>query len=269
MFNRQSRYYRIPNQVTLDEQQRARESKGVRLLPEVSGKFFHTIESDDRLDQLAYKYYRKSKTWWHICDANPDSLSPLELLGDSVMVKGVLVVRWDDYLPPWNFLKTETRKILGVNSVILGAGVSERIETDITPLNIIGTSSTIFIDELRTATTTQVISAALDAELQSHGIVPSNNLRIRMLSTDTVWEIEDIDAQAIIQYRLASGPPAELNLYDTAISNQWSLAITFNSNLILVEEVISQIENLGFSVTDSELTGRVGKKIFIPPKYTG
>lgn len=56
-------------------------SKSLRLLPEVSGDFFHTIEEGDRLDHLAYKYYKQPRKWWRICDANPEFMSPLDMLG--------------------------------------------------------------------------------------------------------------------------------------------------------------------------------------------
>ena len=39
------------------------------------------MNAGDRLDQLAYKYYGQPLQWWHICDANPDFLSPLAPLG--------------------------------------------------------------------------------------------------------------------------------------------------------------------------------------------
>ena len=52
-------------------------AKDLRLLPDVSGTFRHTVDSGDRLDQLAYKYYSQPLQWWNICDANPEFLSPL------------------------------------------------------------------------------------------------------------------------------------------------------------------------------------------------
>ena len=269
MFNRQSRYHRIPDQVTLDENGRARRSKGLRLVPSVSGNFIHTIESDDRLDQLAYKYYRKSKTWWHICDANPDFLSPLDLLGDGVKQRGKLTVRWDDYLPPWNLLSDEMRTIIGVSQVILGETNEDNIETEIIQSSVIGTSSAAFATELNNAVSSQQLPANLDTELQGLGVVLNDNLRFRILVEATVWEIEDIEAEVVYQYRLTSGPPAELTLFETVITHHWTAIVDFNVNRVTLEEIILRIEALGFMVTDSELIGRVGKKILIPPKFTG
>lgn len=32
----------------------------------------HTVVSGERLDQLGYKYYRRSSMWWVILDHNPE-----------------------------------------------------------------------------------------------------------------------------------------------------------------------------------------------------
>jgi hypothetical protein len=57
------------------------------MLPAVAGSFEHTIEGADRLEHLAFKYYRQPRNWWHICDANPQYLSPQALLGKEPIVK--------------------------------------------------------------------------------------------------------------------------------------------------------------------------------------
>src|SRR6266568_1117605 len=83
MFSRISRYYGLPDVVDHDPREGGRTvvSKSLRTLPDVSGTFQHTILDGDRLDQLAFMYYRQPRKWWRICDANPEFLSPMELLG--------------------------------------------------------------------------------------------------------------------------------------------------------------------------------------------
>jgi hypothetical protein len=83
MFSRISRYYGLPDVVDHDPRKGGRTvvSKSLRTLPDVSGTFQHTIVDGDRLDQLAFMYYRQPRKWWRICDANPEFLSPMELLG--------------------------------------------------------------------------------------------------------------------------------------------------------------------------------------------
>jgi len=53
----------------------------LRLLPDVRGDFQHTLVEGERLDHLASAYYRDPRRWWRICDANPEFLSPLDLVG--------------------------------------------------------------------------------------------------------------------------------------------------------------------------------------------
>lgn len=86
MFSKNSRYRKLPDEVTLDAKGRQLLSKSLRLLPEVTGRFRHALDENDRLDHLAYKYYKQPRKWWHICDANPDFLSPHDLLGTTPII---------------------------------------------------------------------------------------------------------------------------------------------------------------------------------------
>lgn len=40
----------------------------------------YQVREGDRLDLLAYKFYRNPRKWWLIADANPDCLAPDQLL---------------------------------------------------------------------------------------------------------------------------------------------------------------------------------------------
>ncbi len=86
MFTKISRYYKVPDVAVPDAQGRVLASKDLRLLPEVTGTFRHRVQAGDRLDHLAHKYYSQPLQWWHICDANPEFLSPLALLGEEAIV---------------------------------------------------------------------------------------------------------------------------------------------------------------------------------------
>ena len=55
MFSKLSRYRKLADVVTTDAKGRHLKSKSLRLLPEVSGTFLHTLQDVDRLDHLAYK----------------------------------------------------------------------------------------------------------------------------------------------------------------------------------------------------------------------
>jgi hypothetical protein len=54
---------------------------GLRTVPTPSGVVTHQLADGDRLDDLAARYYRESRVWWRICDADPDRLWPLDLVG--------------------------------------------------------------------------------------------------------------------------------------------------------------------------------------------
>ncbi|MDD5319212.1 MAG: hypothetical protein PHD43_01100 [Methylococcales bacterium] len=118
MFSKISRYRKLPNVVTVDAQGRRLESKSLRLLPEVTGIFLHTVESGDRLDHLAYKYYKQPRKWWRICDANPAFPSPQALLGKEPIVTTSFPLTFaGGSQPPWAELLKQLERKLGVEGV--------------------------------------------------------------------------------------------------------------------------------------------------------
>lgn len=119
MFSKISRYRKLPDEVTADAKGRSLESKSLRLLPEVSGKFLHTVEEVDRLDHLAYKYYKQPRKWWRICDANPEFMSPQALLGKKPIVTSRFPLTFDEGAdqPPWADLLKSLSEKLGVDDI--------------------------------------------------------------------------------------------------------------------------------------------------------
>src|SRR5437867_3150824 len=102
MFSKISRYRKLPYVVVDDARRGTLASKALRLLPDVTGTFQHTVEEAERLDHLGFKYYQQPRKWWRICDANPEFLSPLDLLGQGPL----RTVRYSVALPggvepPW------------------------------------------------------------------------------------------------------------------------------------------------------------------------
>ncbi|WP_347275086.1 hypothetical protein [Candidatus Kuenenia sp.] len=119
MFSKISRYRKLPDVVTTDNKGRASASRDLRLLPEVSGAFLHTVEAVDRLDHLAYKYYKQPRKWWRICDANPEFMSPQALLGKEPIVtdRFPLTFQGNGAQPPWAGLLRDLSETLGVEDV--------------------------------------------------------------------------------------------------------------------------------------------------------
>jgi hypothetical protein len=116
VFSKISRYRKLPNVTALDAQGRLLASKELRLLPQVTGTFRHTVDSGDRLDQLGYKYYSQPLQWWNIADANPKFLSPLALIGKDAVVTTRFPVDIAG-VPPWSSLLQALQSVLGVEDV--------------------------------------------------------------------------------------------------------------------------------------------------------
>ena len=121
MFFKNSRYRKLPDEVTVDTKGRRLLSKSLRSLPEVTGIFLHTIEDSDRLDHLAYKYYNQPRKWWRICDANPEFMSPQALLGKTPFITQRFPISFADpeEQPPWAPLMREISTQVGVQDVWL------------------------------------------------------------------------------------------------------------------------------------------------------
>ncbi len=54
--------------------------KRTRPIAVTEGTFTYRVKEGDRLDLLAWKFYRTPRKWWLICDANPGLLYPDALL---------------------------------------------------------------------------------------------------------------------------------------------------------------------------------------------
>jgi hypothetical protein len=127
MFAKISRYHTLPDVVTTDARGRTATSKALRLLPAVSGTFLHTVEGVDRLEHLAFKYYQQPRSWWRICDANPEFMAPQALLGKEpiVTVRFPLTLKAEEGQPPWAELLRQLTAMVGVERVQV---VEEEVE---------------------------------------------------------------------------------------------------------------------------------------------
>jgi hypothetical protein len=118
MFSKISRYRKLTDMVIIDAQGHRLASKSLRLLPDVTGTFLHTVEEVDRLDHLAFKYYSQPRNWWRICDANPEFMSPQALLGKEALVTARFPLIFSSAgQPPWSDLLKNLSQRLGVEDV--------------------------------------------------------------------------------------------------------------------------------------------------------
>jgi hypothetical protein len=117
VFSKQSRYRLVPDVTVPDARGRLVLAKDVRPLPDVTGTYAHTVVANDRLDQLAFTYYGQPLQFWRICDANPDFLSPLALLGQEAVVTTRFPVTPPPGDPPWSTLLRVLGGTVGVDAV--------------------------------------------------------------------------------------------------------------------------------------------------------
>jgi nucleoid-associated protein YgaU len=75
-----SRYLSVKDYEVEDAAGRVVRVKRVRATPELSGSFIYQVIEGDRLDLLAFRFYRSARKWFLICDANPELMRPHELL---------------------------------------------------------------------------------------------------------------------------------------------------------------------------------------------
>lgn len=78
MFAKGSRYETVATDIFRDSSGREIPYKLVRRIPDAPIQGVHTVVQGDRLDVLAYRYYRDPEQFWRICDVNgamrPDDL---------------------------------------------------------------------------------------------------------------------------------------------------------------------------------------------------
>ena len=165
MFRKQSRYYKLNASVAPNKDGVMVEGKQLRDLPEVEGKVFYRLESGDRLDHLAYKFYQRPKQWWHICDANPEFLSPRDLLGQSPEKQLGIDLSWLGYQPDWYGLAQKLKRLPGVRDVLRGNAAQPLAIKDIT-YSVTDTLADLAVGlqtEFDQALLLQTISAPLNA----------------------------------------------------------------------------------------------------------
>lgn len=119
MFGNQSRYRSVPDVALARPDGRVVLAKALRPLPEVTGTFTHTLAAGDRLDQLAFTYYGRPLDYWRICDANPDLLSPLALVGQEPLLTTRFPVVVPEGAPAWAALLAALSGTGGVEDVTI------------------------------------------------------------------------------------------------------------------------------------------------------
>lgn len=79
MFSRTSRYSAVPDSVYTAASGREIAYKRLRAIPSPEAFRVHVVAREDRLDRIAFAYFRDPEQFWRLCDANaamqPDTLT--------------------------------------------------------------------------------------------------------------------------------------------------------------------------------------------------
>ncbi len=270
MFSKISRYRKLPDVVTVDADGRALASKSLRLLPDAPGDVLHTVEEGDRLDHLAYKYYKQSRDWWRIADANPEVLSPFALLGNAPHVTVFIPVSWAGPTPPWTDLLRTLGDTLGVESAVMGAPEHEAAEAEVEQGPLLFDMAPALTAELDASAAAQVVTPPLAAALGAGGVTFSADVRIEKPDVVT-WRLTDRETRAVTTVR---SYPDEgfLNVYGSTTRNAWVVTVVYNPLDTSTDDLLDLIEGAVFGGSSFAVpappaeVGRVGKPIIVPPR---
>lgn len=260
MFSKLSRYRKLPDVVTTDAKGRALRSKSLRLLPEVSGDFFHTVEEIDRLDHLAYKYYRQPRKWWRICDANPAFMSPQGLLGGEPLVTARFPLAFTGPHPPWSELLQALSETVGVDQAWMDGGrrlPEVQITLGSAPLFQMPPA---FQAELKDG----LVADNVRAEFEKGGV--SLSLGTVVFREANGWLVADEEKGKVFAVLPVAGPgKRKLYVYDCVLRYEGSVLVTYNRINVSGPALTHVAEALGFVVGETETIGQLGKQIVIPP----
>jgi hypothetical protein len=247
MFARGSRYRDLPESAPLDARGDRAVGKNVRLIPRTPGQFLHTVNDRDRLDLLAFKYYRDPTRWWQISDANPDFPFPVDLLDRRPMVEERLALvdadnagRFEDLLAAVNALG---QVAAASNSFVASDIIAVLAATTVRPQIIaaIGQRGFRFLHSYSWTAPTGGIAEAFTLE----------DLRLK-----TRWRrmFEDLRAMPGVT-------ELQSNLGEATIH------VVYNAAMIDRGAILSRMSQNGFAVSPplSERAERTGAKFVVPP----
>jgi hypothetical protein len=268
MFYRNSRYFNLTELSAPDARGRAANSKALRRLPVVDGRFRHIVDGTDRLDNLAYKYYKKTSLWWHFCDANPEFQSPRALIGKDEYITVELNISWQGLEPPWYEVRNRLLPEPGIEKVLLGNHDRHVPEQQVTDGSFLFAMSDSLLADIESSQLSQQLAPTLDTALQAGGVIVGSAVRLQQVGNEQ-WRL--IDQQSKAAYNLYR-QTTDINVFEAIPEYSWSLRLVYNRQNIDLETIMQMIEQLhtpGYSLTLPTEILRVGKPIVIPPLNAG
>jgi hypothetical protein len=268
MFSKISRYRNLPDVAVQDAKGRVLSARSLRLQPEVSGTFRHTVEEADRLDHLAFKYYDQPRDWWRIADGNPEFLSPQALLGDEPRSTIRLPLRWEGPSPPWSELLRALQQRPGVETAFFGAPELPQAAVEVVQGRPAFTVDPALTTELDAGVRTQTVTAALAAALSAEGVRLTGGQPpgVRLEKVDAVtWRVTELPSWRIHGFHHFPDE-ALLQVDESALHCHWVLTVTYNTLTTSAGDLRVLVEQRGFTARHPTEVGRIGKPIVIPPR---
>ena len=271
MFSKISRYNKLKDITTADTSNRTIKSKAIRLSPDVSGDFLHTVVETERLDHLAYKYYKQPQKWWRICDANPEYMSPSSLLGRDSIKTTLFPLAWEGSLPPWSELLKYLSENIGIEHVTTGTKNMSFPEREILDGDFLFNIDEILTEDLDTGVRIQSFTAPLQQALEDEGLSFLNGASFSFFKIGNNldlhhWTITDLMSKQIYTFKLEEDV---LNIYRSLTRHKWVLTLRHNETAVSIQDVMDLIASRGFIVSQPQPITRTGKQIIIPSNSPG
>lgn len=254
MFSKGSRYGRLPDVITTDASGSLIPSKSLRLKAKADGKILHTIEDGDRLDHLAYTYYKQPGKWWRICDANPGFMFPQSMIGkDSMETIRFCLELKDKQKDNLYELVKDLRNLIGLDDLKIEIEARYSAES---PYAITDQVLNIFQANGITDEVTQELG-----NMKDEIFIGQERFIARLREILSAEQFDD-SAMAIIKHSIKSVNGEAITLQMEQI--KYILTLTYNQMSTTSIEIKKTIAALGFEVIREETVGRIGKSINIP-----
>ncbi len=255
-----SRYRKSQEISATDAAGRTLVSKELRFLPVVTGTFLHTVEETDRLDNLSFKYYKQPRKWWRICDANPEPLCPLALLGKEPIVTTLfpLSIGGNEEQLRWPGLI----KTLVERPGVLDIKISEDMRF------VPGSVFTITEESLESLRSKEVPEDLL-IELRSKLMHTHNVGEEKFLSAlkTAIGESRTDEFKSLILECAAMRKLDGSGRFVSVLTERFErlVLVTHNQMNINAEDLASVMQSEGFEPGQPIRVARIGKNIVIPP----
>lgn len=259
MFTKGSRYRNLSELVFLTAEGERVRGKVLRLIPERESNVMHTVKGGDRLDLLAYKYYRDTSKWWQISDANPERPFPVDLLDTTPLVEELFVLTHADFEVRYAELIVALKHLGTVHSNIVSYFESkEPFESkQIVEPNFLEAAVLVIYEPARRASVLDAIQDYQFHRLGSFGF-PQGTDFVEVFTLDDPKIKRDWD---LVVATLSQSPgvvKVESSLADAM------LTLVYNTEMVAKESLLSLMNQRGF-IVDVTPASRVGRKINIPP----